>query len=81
MYKNIENFASLLQPNIYSTRSGIHYSPQFHRLTLTQNQSLNYQAPKIWYQIPQDIRNSPTIFSFKRKLKNHLISLYPTLDQ
>ena len=81
MYKNIDKFASLLQPNIHSTRSGIHYSPQIHRLTLTQNQSLTFQAPKIWNLIPQDIRNSPSIFSFKRKLKNHLISLYPTLDQ
>ena len=78
MYKNIDKFASCLQPNIHSTRSGIHYSSQRQWLTLTQNQSIKYQAPKIWNRIPIDIRNSSSIFSFKRKLKNYLISLYIT---
>ena len=67
MYKNIDKFSSQIRPNIYSTR--ITYAPLFQNSTLTQNQSIKYQAPILWNLIPLEIRNSPSFLSFKRRLK------------
>ena len=37
--------------------------------------AFSYAAPSIWDRIPLEIRSSPSIDSFKRKLKSHLFSL------
>ena len=34
------------------------------------------RGPNLWNQLPLDIRSCLTIFSFKRKLKNHYLSQY-----
>jgi len=33
-----------------------------------------YAAPQIWNAIPLNIRNSPSVSSFKRNLKTHYFS-------
>ena len=35
--------------------------------------SFHYSAAKLWNEIPLEIRNSPTILAFKRKLKAYLL--------
>ena len=55
MYKNIGNFESSFRVNPYQTRSGDYYAPGLHRLTLTQNQSIQYQGPIVWEEIPLPI--------------------------
>ena len=59
----------------YPTRSVNSLIPQFQRLTSTQR-SIFYTGPKIWNDIPVDIKNSPSILSFKRNYKSYLISRY-----
>ena len=76
MYKNIEKFSSNILQNPYFTRSGIYYAPTFQNLTLTQNQSLKFQGPSNWNNIPENLKNSTSVNSFKRKYKNLLLSCY-----
>ena len=33
----------------------------------------HYSAAKLWNEIPLQLRNSPTVFAFKRKLKAYLL--------
>jgi len=37
--------------------------------------AFSYCAPKIWNKIPAAIRNTPTVQTFKYRLKTHLFSL------
>ena len=73
MYKNIDKFAANFTINPYSTRSGDHYDPDFHRLSLTFNQSIMVQAPTLWNSIPLDLRNLPSIKSFKKNYRKFLL--------
>ena len=76
MKKNIEYFAPNFQINLHNTRSGNHYVPSFQRLALTQNQSIMYQAPKNWHNIPLLVKNSRSLDTFKRNYKTFLLSCY-----
>ena len=76
MYKNIDNFSSHLFQCPYSTRSGTYYIPTRQRLTLTSNQSINVQALSNWNNIPETLKNSPSVISFKKNYKNYLLSSY-----
>ena len=40
---------------------------------------LKVSAPKIWNLIPNQIRSTQSVSSFKRYLKNHLIAQYASL--
>ena len=42
----------------YHTRSGIYYAPTFHRLTLTQKQSIQLKDPSYWNKIPDTLKNA-----------------------
>ena len=35
--------------------------------------SFLYSGAKLWNDIPLDIRNSPTVLTFKKKLKDYLL--------
>ena len=76
MWKNIRNFENNFRVNTHNTRSGDHYDPAFYRLTLTQRQSIFYQAPKNWRDITDPIINSPSLKTFKRIYKQSLMSSY-----
>ena len=76
MFKNIGNFESSFRVNPYQTRSGDYYASPLLRLTLTQNQSIQYQGPIIWEDIPLHIRQCPSIASFKHNYRSFLISRY-----
>ena len=81
MWKNEVNFEQNFRINLHNTRSGDHYVPSRQRLTRTFNQSIMYQAPNNWQDIPVTIINSPSLSSFKRNFKSHLISLYQDVDE
>ena len=36
------------------------------------NRSFHFQAAKIWNSLPTNVRSSPSLSSFKKKLKTHL---------
>ena len=76
MFNNIDKFAANRLDHPYETRSGIYYVPEYQNLTLTQNQSLKFQGPTIWNNIPDDLKNLPTINAFKRNYKRWLLSFY-----
>ena len=76
MRKNESNFSEYFRINLNNTRSGDHYVPPRNRLTLSFNQSINRQVPNNWLNIPTCIRNSPSLITFKRNYKKHIISSY-----
>ena len=76
MWKNLDYFIENFRFNYFNTRSGDRYEPSYQRLTLTFNQSIMRQAPINWVNIPDAIKNTPSLNSFKRKYKRHLLSLY-----
>ena len=80
MFKNISSFDSSFRVNPYQTRSGDYYAPGLHRLTLTQNQSIQYQGLTVWEEIPLHIRQCPSLSSFKYNYRSSLISKYSVLD-
>ena len=76
MYRNLERFSIYLSNNVYNTRTNAIYNPPFQRLNLCQRQSIEYQAPNNWNEIPESIRNSSNLMSFKINYKSHLVSKY-----
>ena len=70
--RNLDQFRST---HDFNTRHRNSLVPVFQRLGATQN-SINFMGPKIWNEIPADIRDSHSAQSFKLKLKNYLLSLY-----
>ena len=47
----------------------------FCRLALTQN-SIRYQGPKIWNDLPINIRQCKSLNLFKKNLKSHFVNTY-----
>ena len=76
MRKNLAYFSQNYVINLHNTRSGDRYVPSRQRLSLTLDQSIRYQAPHHWSNIPVWIKNSPSLKSFKRNYKKFLISQY-----
>ena len=60
---------------MYHTRSNDNFITPFRRLRSTE-QSLIYNAVRIWINVPDDIKSSPSESSFKLKYKNFLLSQY-----
>ena len=77
MYKNLDMFLQSRSSHRYGTRSGNNrFNPQFQRLSLTQNQSVMYQAPNNWNTIPESIKEAPSVEVFKKPYKQHLFGCY-----
>lgn len=59
----------------YPTR----HSDEFHlpllRTALAQNTFI-YDGPKFWNSLCENIRNAPSLYSFKKRLKSHLLKAY-----
>ena len=72
------NIPPMLANHDYLTRHRHRLRPPQHRLTLFQN-SFMYQAPIFWNTIctayPPHIKNSPSLNSFKSRLKKHLLHI------
>ena len=74
MYQHHES-AQYLRSQAYHTRGQNELLAQSARLTMTQN-SISVFGPNIWNTIPEEIRNSPSLNSFKFKYKKFLLSFY-----
>ena len=59
----------------HRTRFRHHFLPPFSRLSLTQH-SISFRAISFWNNLPDSIKNSPSLFSFKNRLKIYFISQY-----
>ena len=78
LYKNMESFQFSSENHDHETRSSTsrNFIPEFQRLSLTQNQSIKYQAPTFWNALPDVIKNATSVSSFKLMFKNFAISNY-----
>jgi len=59
----------------YATRNRDRALPSFQRLTLCQH-AVSYTAPRAWNDLPSEIRASPSLNTFKVKLKQYFLSFY-----
>jgi len=59
----------------YSTRSSDLYRPSNFKFNLARN-SIKRQGPLLWNSIDINLRNSPSVFTFKHKYKYNLLSFY-----
>ena len=77
MYKliNIGNTSTLRQQHNYPTRTRGNLRTPIHHLTIFQH-SLSFTGPKTWNSIPEHIKSLPTLSSFKKQYKKHIISQY-----
>ena len=54
------------------------FQPKIHMSTKQFGFSFAFDAPTVWNSLPEDIRASPTIVSFRKKLKTYLYTkAYP----
>ena len=54
------------------------FQPKIHKSTKQFGFSFAFDAPTVWNSLPEDIRASPTIASFRKKLKTYLYAkAYP----
>ena len=54
------------------------FQPKFHKSTKQFGFSFAFDAPTVWNSLPEDIRASPPIASFRTKLKTYLYAkAYP----
>ena len=65
-------FTMTSQISAYVTRNCHNISVPKGKLEFSKG-SFHHSAAKLWNEIPLQIRNSPAIFEFKRKLKAHLL--------
>ena len=59
----------------YSTRNAFKFHYPKLRTTCMLN-SIFYKGPRVWNNIPPEIRSSKSINVFKRKYKNYLLNMY-----
>ena len=48
------------------------YCPSIHKSKVHFNNSFSYDAPKLWNDLPYDIRSAPNLSSFKSRLNTYL---------
>ena len=77
----IKKFENLFVSHSHNTRSHGNYVATFQRLDLTQRQSIMYQCPTIWNDLPDTVRSVNSLDQFKQKCKQYLISLYNPSEQ
>ena len=49
-----------------------HYCASIHKSNVHFNNSFSYDAPKLWNDLPHDIRSAPNLLCFKSRLKTYL---------
>ena len=55
------------------------YCPSIHKSKVHFNNSFSYDAPKLWNDLPYDIRSAPNLSSFKSRVKTFLFQKsFPT---
>ena len=49
-----------------------HYCASIHKSKVHFNNSFSYDAPKLWNDLPYDIRSAPNLSCFKSRLKTYV---------
>ena len=76
VYK-LESRSEFTRNHDYFTRNRDSLLPSRARLTITQR-SLSFSAISFWNELPDRIKESPSLPSFKRNVTNHLVNQYRT---
>ena len=66
-------FLTRLQLSNYPLRNSLDIDVPRQNLEFSKR-SFRYSGAKVWNEIPLNIRTSPTIYTFKKKLKDFLLS-------
>ena len=77
-------FTSTFQRNDLFHNYPTRHSHSFHlprARTLFSQKSFLYAGPKFWNDLPRDIIESPSLFSFRRKLKQLLLNSYSVVAE
>ena len=61
--------------NLRSSTQNLFSQPRIRTKTYGER-AFSWLGPSLWNALPEDVRNSPSINSFKRKLKTHLFMLH-----
>ena len=75
MYPNNYLDHAVNQNTTYSLRNSLDLRPHFSSSSQGQS-SPKYYCTQIWNNIPIDIRNRPSVSSFKSSFKQHLLLRY-----
>ena len=73
-----EKQSGFIQPgglHDYGTRGQMDVRPAYQRLSLTQH-SIYYAGPLVWNSLPNFIKDSDTLNTFKRNIKKYVIDGY-----
>ena len=74
MFKNHNNDNFRVNHD-YHTRYRNRTLPSYNRLTLSQH-SIDFNGPKVWNDLPESVKDSPSITVFKSRVKKHLLLKY-----
>ena len=76
MFVNVKSF--VMYSNIKHVLHVPQYQPSIYKSTKQFGLSFAYDAPKIWNELPDDVRSATSIASFRKKLKAYLFcQAYP----
>ena len=76
MYKVVNNIAPTIVSELFSF-SNVNYSlrsgSQFHQPSANTvwngQETISYLRPKIWNMVPEEMKQKPSLFAFKREIK------------
>ena len=74
MFKNKDRGNFRINHGLNTRNSGL-ARPTYQRLTVTQ-QAVSFQAPRIWNELPLEIRSLNSLIQFKKQLKSYFIQHY-----
>ena len=70
LYKSAMNTRRSNPPNLFLQVP--HFCASIHKSKVYFNNSFSYDVPKIWNDLPHDIRSAPNLSCFKSRLKTYL---------
>ena len=84
MYKVVNNIAPTIVSELFSF-SNVNYSlrsgSQFHQPSANTvwngQETISYLGPKIWNMVPEEIKQKPSLFAFRREIKQWVPSNCP----
>ena len=88
MFKYTSNLLPSIFRNFYTTNLNVHSYPTRHandyhlnnpKLILAQK-SIRHHGSEVWNNLPNHIKNSKSLYSFKALVKKHLLTQYSTIS-
>ena len=74
-------FIDVTSIHSYNTRNSQNRFYRSQYLKKSGSSTLNYLGPQLWNNIPNNIKNKSSIYSFKISYKNYLLQKYQDVNQ